>query len=269
MLQNINEERLSTQKYLLTWGQLTKVISQFQSSLAKGALQGSDIPDNITSSGIEECRVSIEQTAMRLEDHMQDIFNRMMSNSSATLTQEDSRYLAGLREEWETARRCRDICLQANQQLKEDMGAINHHAQGNETVQLVVPDSQTPAYGKNRGYGHQGKILGGYLNDQSVLKVVGDYLRMSFQKPTEGLSPFHHGAPAIPDEARKFKVDSRAYNQLISSSSSLVLPVEEQTDPGTRPTGIDKDTITTKYRLIWTCVSGSLHPEDHIWSLTC
>jgi hypothetical protein len=175
--------------------QFSKLIDELQVSSAKDLPQGSDdSPEKITSDGIEECRVSMEQTAARLESHMQDILDRMMSNSSATMTQEDTRYLGRLREEWTTARKCRDICFQANQHLKENISVIDNHATGNEAVQLLVSNSQKTIHGKNRGYGDQIRQLGGHLSDQSIQKISGDFLQMTIQRPGETHLPTHGDA---------------------------------------------------------------------------
>ncbi|KAF2622113.1 hypothetical protein BU25DRAFT_326195, partial [Macroventuria anomochaeta] len=177
-LQSIKEERSSTQKCLLICAEFSNLIEKLQSSSAKDLPQGTDnIPEKITSDGIQECRVSMEQTTARLERHMQDILDRMMSNSSATMTQEDTRYLASLREEWTTARKCRDFCFQADQRLKENISVIDNHATGNEAVQFLVSNSQKTIHGKNRGYGDQIKQLGGHLSDQSIQKVSGDFVK--------------------------------------------------------------------------------------------
>lgn len=192
-LRRIKDERSSTQKCLQICGQFSKLIDQIQPSLVGDLAQGSDnIPERITSDGIRECRASMEQTAARLEGHMQGILDQMMSNSGATMTQEDVGYLARLREEWVTARKCRDICSQADQHLKENISIIDNHATGDEAVQLLVSNSQKTIHGKNRGYGDQIRQLGGHLSDQSIQKVSGDFLQMSVQSsrrrhlPTRG-----------------------------------------------------------------------------------
>jgi hypothetical protein len=183
-IQSIRDERSSTQKCLVICAQFAKLIDELQLSSAKDAPHGSDnIPERITSDGIQECRSSMEQTAARLESHMQDVLDRMMSNSSVTMTQEDTRYLARLREEWATARKCRDICVQANQRLKENISVIDNHATGNKAVQLLVSNSQKTIHGKNRGYGDQIKQLGGHLSDESIQKVSGDFLQMMVHVP--------------------------------------------------------------------------------------
>lgn len=98
------------------------------------------------------------------------------------MAQEDTRDLAGLREGWKTARKCRDICLQADQQLKENISVIDNHATGNEPVQFLVSNGQKTIHGKNRGYGDQIKQIGGHLSDQSIQKISGDFLQMSVRR---------------------------------------------------------------------------------------
>ena len=192
-LQSTKDERSSTQKCLLVCTQFSKLIDELQSSSADDLLQGSEnIPERITSDGIQECKISIEKTAARLETHMQDILNRLTITSSATMTQEDTNYLARLREEWKSAPKCRDICFQADQHLKESVSVIDNHATGDEAVQLLVSNSQKTIHGKNCGYGDQIKQLGGHLSDQSIQKVSGDFLQMSIQR-----SEYRHPGGAV------------------------------------------------------------------------
>ena len=112
---------------------------------------------------------------------MQEILDRMVK-TPAVMTQEDTEYLAGLREEWSTARQCRDICSKADQHLQENISVIDNHATGDEAVQFLVANSQNTIHGKNRGYGDYIKQLGGHLNDQSIQKVSGDFLQMSIRR---------------------------------------------------------------------------------------
>jgi hypothetical protein len=113
---------------------------------------------------------------------MQDILDRMMSKSMTTMAQDDAKYLARLREDWTTARQCRDILSEADHRLKENISVIDNHATGDETVQLLVSNSQKTIHGKNRGYGFQIKQLGGHLSDESIQKVSGDFLQMSLRR---------------------------------------------------------------------------------------
>jgi hypothetical protein len=137
-LWRIKDERSSTQKCLQICAQFSKLINQIQPSWTENLAQGSDnILEKITSEGIWECRASIEQTAARLERHVQDILDQMMSNPSATMTQEDKGYLARLREEWTTARKCRAICFQADQRLMENIIAIINHARATKPCNFL------------------------------------------------------------------------------------------------------------------------------------
>lgn len=141
------------------------------------------LPEKITSDGMQECRVSMEQTTARLEKHMQDVLDRIVAKSNRATTQDDTAFLAKLQEEWTTARQCRDICFKADQHLKENISVIDNHATGDETVQFLVSSSQKTIHGKNRGYGVQIKQLGGHLSDQSIQKISGDFLKMTLRKP--------------------------------------------------------------------------------------
>lgn len=194
-LQSIKDERSSTQKCLVICAQFAKYIDEVQVSSAKDVPTGAeDIPQKITSEGIEECRISMAQTVARLESYMQETLGRIVTSPNATLTHQDTTYLAGLREEWDTARKCRDILALANQNLKENISVIDNHATGNKAVQMLVSNSEKTIHGKNRGYGDHIKQLGGHLSDQSIQKVSGDFLQMVVQRPDDSyLSPRRDG----------------------------------------------------------------------------
>ncbi|OAL57300.1 hypothetical protein IQ07DRAFT_627154 [Pyrenochaeta sp. DS3sAY3a] len=181
-LERLREERLSTQKCLLICTQFSELIYQFQPLPAEDLARGSNTPKNITSRGIQECKDSMDQTTAKLERHMQGILDRIMSISSAAMTQEDMADLARLREEWITSRKCRDICSAANRNLQENISVIDNHATGDEAVQFLVSNSLKTIHGKNRGYGDLIKQVGGHLSDESIQKVSGDFLQMCLQK---------------------------------------------------------------------------------------
>lgn len=182
-LHRVKDERSSTQRCLLICAQLSELIDQVQPALAYSASKDPDATsEKITIDGIQQCRTSMEQTTAKLERHMQEILDQMVTKS-AVMTKEDTEYLARLREEWSTARQCRDICSKADQHLQENISVIDNHATGDEAVQFLVSNSQKTIHGKNRGYGDYIKQLGGHLSDQSIQKVSGDFLQMSIQRP--------------------------------------------------------------------------------------
>ncbi|KAL5374889.1 hypothetical protein PMIN06_012165 [Paraphaeosphaeria minitans] len=181
-LHRVKDERLSTQRCLQICAQLSELIDEVQPALAYSASKDPDATsEKITNDGIQQCRTSMEQTTARLERHMQEILDQMITKSAGT-TKEDAEYLARLREEWSTARQCRDICSKADQHLQENISIIDNHATGDEAVQFLVSNSQKTIHGKNRGYGDYIKQLGGHLSDQSIQKVSGDFLQMSIQR---------------------------------------------------------------------------------------
>ncbi|KAL5430938.1 hypothetical protein PMIN07_009769 [Paraphaeosphaeria minitans] len=193
-LHRIKDERLSTQRCLTICAQFSELIDQVQPTLAYSASRDSDAtPEKITIDGIQQCKTSIEQTTARLERRMQEILDRMIQ-MPAVAQHEDTEYLARLREEWSTARQCRDICSKADQHLQENISVIDNHATGDEAVQFLVSNSQKTIHGKNRGYGDFIRQLGGHLSDQSIQKVSGDFLQMSLRRSEVKVSTTHDGA---------------------------------------------------------------------------
>ena len=189
-LQIIRDERSSTQKCLLICSQLSELIEKLKPTTTGGSSRDGDaIPERITSDGIQKCKTSMEQTTAKLERHMQDILDRLASKTITTMTQDDAEYFARLREEWATARQCKEILSEADQHLKENISVVDNHATGDETVQLLVSNSQKTIHGKNRGYGFQIKQLGGHLSDESIQKVSGDFLQMSLRRPESVSQP--------------------------------------------------------------------------------
>jgi hypothetical protein len=195
-LQRIRDERSSTKKCLLVCAQFSKLIEQLQPTLTYGTSRNPDaIPEKITSDGIEECRISIDKTTARLEGRMQEIMDQMMSRSGTAMTQDDASHLARLREEWESARQCRDICHKAEQHLKNNISVIDNHATGDDAVQFLVSNGQKTFHGKNRGYGNHIKQLGGHLSDESIQKVSGDFSQMSIKRFENTTSPVKSDTP--------------------------------------------------------------------------
>lgn len=189
-LKRIKDERSSTKKCLLVCAQFSKLIDELQPTLTDGVSQDADtIPGQITSDGLRECRASMTQTVQRLESHMRDILGQIVSTSDGTMTQEDLKYLGRLREEWETARQGRDICIKADKHLKDDISVIDNHATGDDAVQFLVSNSQKTIHGKNRGFGDHIKQLGGHLSDESIQKVSGDFSQISIRRFESIASP--------------------------------------------------------------------------------
>ncbi|KAJ5461054.1 uncharacterized protein N7458_002606 [Penicillium daleae] len=119
-LHSLREERLSTEKCLQICAQLSSHIDQihlrsddagpFWESVGAGAS-----PEMVTNEGLQECKNSLAVTAAKLEKHMRDIMDQLLSKSKTSISSdEDAQDLSRLRDEWETARQCLDICSRAS-----------------------------------------------------------------------------------------------------------------------------------------------------------
>jgi hypothetical protein len=166
-----------------------------------------------------------------LERHMQDILDRMAAHSSATMTQEDASYLARLQEEWTSARQCRDICIKADQHLKDNISVIDNYVTGDEAVQFLVSHSEKTIHAKNRGYGDQIKQLGGHLSDESIQKVSGDFLQMTIQRSEKRNAPISSDAPLKDNDVNEGKGNWRPQygsGRMIKSELDLNAPVNQE-----------------------------------------
>lgn len=164
-LKRIKDERSNTKKYRLFCTQFSELINKVQSTSTYGVSQDTkNTPSQILCDGLQECRVSIHHAAERLERHMQDILDQTMSESNASTTQEDMKYLKRTREEWETARQCRDICNKADERFK--------YTTGDDAMLFLLSNSQNATQGKDREFGGHVNHLGSHLSDESISKVL-------------------------------------------------------------------------------------------------
>jgi Fungal N-terminal domain of STAND proteins len=105
--------------------QLSEHINQIQLTLKRsasspGPIDPDAIPERVTNKGLQECKNGLVLTVARLERHMKDIIDRLVTKSKTAMTSEDEvADLARLQEEWETARQCMDICSKADNHLKK------------------------------------------------------------------------------------------------------------------------------------------------------
>lgn len=199
-LQRIKEDRLSTQKCLQICAQLSKHIEQIQLSARDGTktsrnMSPSSVPDRLFDEGLEECKASLATTAQKLETHMKDLIDRLLAKAkSATPSDDDLVDLARLRDEWDTARQCVDICSRANTHLKESVSTIDNYGTG-DAVQFMVSTNGKTIHGRNRGVGWRTRQLGGYVTDASLQKVSGDFASMSIRDAGGSPSSSRHLEP--------------------------------------------------------------------------
>lgn len=210
-LQLIKEERMSTQKCLEICAKLTDHINQIQltperSGSSPEHLDPDTIPETLTIIGLQECKNSLALTTAKLEKHMKDIMDRLVIKSkAATTSEEELADLTRLRDEWETARQCMDICSKAGTHLKENISTIDNYATG-DAVQFMVSTNDQIIHGRNRGLGWRTRQVGGHLSDVTLQHLSRNFSGISFQN-TRSESP---SGPtlSVPDDKTEHKLGS-------------------------------------------------------------
>jgi hypothetical protein len=236
--QRIKEEQLSTQKCLQICAQLSDHIDQIQLTPKRRGnspanMDQDDFPERVINEGLQECKNSLLLTAAKLERHMQDLMDHMVTKLKTTMSsKEDVAELARLRDEWETTRQCVDICSKADNHLKENITTIDNYATGDAVQFLVSTDGKT-IHGKNRGLGWRTRQVGGHLNDTSVQQLSRDLTRISIRSIGDEGSPSPENAPSVPNDGVEnepisefrerygegFKLTSKSISNVTTSST--------------------------------------------------
>ncbi|KAJ5261075.1 hypothetical protein N7478_011670 [Penicillium angulare] len=183
-MRSLREERLSTEKCLQICAQLSRHIDQIQlisdeagSSRGSGGAEAS--PESVTNEGLRECKISLTATTFKLEKHMRDVMDRLLAKSKTTASSdEDTQDLSRLRDEWETARQCLDICSRADNHLKDTVSIIENHGTG-DALQFMVSTNGKILHGKNRGLGWRSRQVGGYMSDESIQQLSRDLVTIN------------------------------------------------------------------------------------------
>ena len=170
------------------------------SASSPGPIDPDAIPERVTNEGLQECKNSLTLTAARLERHMKDLMDRLVTKSKTAMTSEDDvADLVRLREEWETTRQCMDICSNADNHLKENVSTIDNYATG-DAIQFMVSTNGKIIHGKNRGLGWRTRQVGGYLNDASIVQLSRDMSRTTFQNIGNDVSSSRSNTLSVPDD---------------------------------------------------------------------
>ena len=171
-----------------------------RSASSPGPIDSDAIPERVTNEGLQECKNSLTLTVARLEGHMKDLVDRLVTKSMTAMTSEDDvADLVRLREEWETTRQSMDICSKADNHLKENTSTIDNYATG-DAIQFMVSTNGKIIQGKNRGLGWRTRQVGGYLSDASIVQLSRDMSRTTFQNTgNDGPSSRSHTS-SVPDD---------------------------------------------------------------------
>jgi Fungal N-terminal domain of STAND proteins len=234
----IKEEQLSTRKCLQICAQLSDHINQIQltpkrNASSPGITVPDSFPERVTNVGLQECKNSLIHTAAKLERYMKDLMDRLVTKSKTALaSEEDVTDLARLRDEWEAARQCIDICSQADYHLKENISTIDNYATG-DAVQFMVSTDGKTIHGKNRGLGWRTRQVGGHLSDVSVQKLSQDMTSISVRDTGNEGQSLRGDTTSVPSDGvenrpisdfrgrygRGFKLKSKSVPDVTTSST--------------------------------------------------
>jgi hypothetical protein len=205
-LQSLREERRSTEKCLQICAQLSSHIDQIQlisdeTSTSHESTGAETSPETVTNEGLQQCKQSLTLTAARLEKHMRDVMDRLVAKSKTTISsEEEAQDLSRLRDEWETARQCLDICSRADSHLKENVSVIENYGTG-DALQLMVSANGKVLHGKNRGLGWRSRQVGGYMSDESIQQLSRDFATMNTSH-LKDINPFTKAGSAPSTDER-------------------------------------------------------------------
>jgi hypothetical protein len=212
-LQLIREERMSTQQCLRIVAQLSDHINQIQlTTQRRGSSSGSTdsdaVPENITNEGLQECKKSLQLTAVKLEGHMNELIDQLVTKlQGTTISKEELANVARLRGELDATRQCMDICSKADIHLKETVSVISNYGTG-DTLQFMVSTKGKPLHGSNRGVGWRTRQVGGLLSDDSVQQLSRDMSSSRFQDAISENPASRGASPPVPDDGMENRLGS-------------------------------------------------------------
>lgn len=183
-VQQIQEERASTERYKQICAQLLEQIKQFRLAGRRdpGSSTASEtdfVPERIANEGLDECTESLSRMASKLAAHEKHLFTRLAKAITGSGTSpRDEAEISRLRSEWESTHTQMEILTKAARKLEETVTVIQNRATGN-AIQLLVSANNRPIQGTNVGTGKWTTQMGGYMNNESLQKVMGDMLQMT------------------------------------------------------------------------------------------
>jgi flagellar biosynthesis chaperone FliJ len=212
-LQTIQDERKSAQKCLEICGQLSAHIEEIQSKNRRAGASDSPSgshasPEEITDKGLKECQDTLSSTAEKLEQILKVRLDRMVQQAGTSMSSENRAELESVRDEWETARKCKDLYAKADSHLKANISIIDNYATG-DAIQFMVSTDGQILHGKNQGLGWRSRQVGGHMNDASLQQLSRDMFASHFQTSGTDPSSAQHNPSNAADTAPSSQFDGR------------------------------------------------------------
>jgi hypothetical protein len=189
-LQLIQEEHRSTKKCLQICARLSEHLGQIRfeprrwNRSASTSVSGDReaVPEQILMDGMKEWQGNFRTTQARLHDHMQDVLDRLMVKlKSSTAAQEDIESLESARAMYETARKCLDLCSEAEQKLEEQTTRVKNFAEGDDNLQVLVSTDGKRLAGENRLYGSRAQQLAGHMDGHTLRSISQPNARIRYR----------------------------------------------------------------------------------------
>jgi uncharacterized protein YnzC (UPF0291/DUF896 family) len=167
------------------------------------------MPGKLTIEGLQECKKNLVRTTAKLEKHMNDRIDQLVRKMKASpASAEELAELTRLREEWDTARQCIDICSKADTHLTENITMVDNYGTG-DTIQFIVSTDGNVVHGKNRGVGWKTRQAGGHMNDASLQQLSRDFATIVVLQNGKDEDRSSRGnTPLVPDEVLDTKPGS-------------------------------------------------------------
>jgi hypothetical protein len=187
VLERMEGERLSIEQALQLCVNLSQQIDELQRSLPKDdafprLCDPSPTPNMLVSEGLNGCKEYMVFALQRLEKHRREVADRLNVDPAAATSSKDKVLLDNLQNEAETLRHGLRFFSNVDSYLEEQMSNIENHAEGNDTIQLMVSTDGKPIKGKNSGFGDRLKQAGGHYDNLSLQQVSQDFTTISIRQ---------------------------------------------------------------------------------------
>lgn len=184
-VEQIQEERLSTEKCLEICAQLKESIRQLRPATRNERGENSDagsvatVPETVTNEGLDECEENLSRMVEKLTLHEKHLFDQLASLvTKPGLPGGNSAEIKTLRDEWESTRTQMNILSKAERKLEETVSVIRNRANGN-ALQLMVSTNGKPLHGTNEGTGQYIRQFGGYMSNETVQTIIQGMVSMT------------------------------------------------------------------------------------------
>lgn len=204
MRRQIEDELRNTEKGIQFCGLLSEHIEKMQINVLERSQNDEQLPSSasgmLLGEGLQGCMQHMRFTLGQLEQHRERIAHRL---GTGPVSAEDQVLLDGLRAEASTVKRSLEFCSGVDAHLESQISNIENHAEGDDTIQLMVSTNGKPVNGKNHGLGKRIKQAGGHFGEGTFQQLSEDFKSISIHQT--GNKELEKSQLRSPDEASEAK----------------------------------------------------------------